>query len=87
MPLLPCLSENGTPRAAFCRRDFLSEQPKAAFAAFFFFVEKSKNLLQSMHACVIIKKKIVYKLIKSGGGTGPVKPGNLSCDKVLNPDR
>ena len=26
-------------------------------------------------------------LIKSGGGTGPVKPGNLFLYKVLNPDR
>ena len=30
-------------------------------------------------------KENYIQLIKSGGGTGPVKPGNLSWDKVLIP--
>ena len=30
---------------------------------------------------------MVLRLIKSGRGTGPVKPGNLLDNKVLNPDR
>ena len=37
--------------------------------------------------CDIIALQL-YKLIKSGGGTGPMKPGNLYYPyKVPNPDR
>ena len=35
----------------------------------------------------IYVEKNKYFLIKSGGGTGPVKPDNLQKCKVLNPDR
>ena len=32
-----------------------------------------------------IYKEIAYSLIKSGGGNGPMKPGNLADAKVPNP--
>ena len=32
-----------------------------------------------------IYKEIAYSLIKSGGGNGPMKPGNLAKAKVPNP--
>ena len=32
-----------------------------------------------------IYKEIAYSLIKSGGGNGPMKPGNLAEAKVPNP--
>ena len=39
----------------------------------------------SRNACIIVTK-IAYSLIKSGGGNGPMKPGNLSVrKKVPNP--
>ena len=47
-----------------------------------------KNLLKCINICDIIYRRIKYNdLIKSGGVTGTVKPGNLRKRKVLNPER
>ena len=45
-------------------------------------VEKSLDFSGKMNT---IYKEIAYSLIKSGGGNGPMKPGNLAEAKVPNP--
>ena len=42
------------------------------------FVEKSIDFLKKPDK---ITKEIAYSLIKSGGGNGPMKPGNLAKSK------
>jgi hypothetical protein len=42
-----------------------------------FFEEKGENCLDKRENLSIIFKEIAYSLIKSGGGNGPMKPGNL----------
>ena len=45
----------------------------------------SKKVLTFLHKSVEYLMKIAYSLIKSGGGNGPMKPGNLAEAKVPNP--
>ena len=53
-----------------------------------FFLLFCKNLLKYDDICAIIHWILNYNnLIKSGGVTGTVKPGNLRKRKVLNPER
>ena len=50
----------------------------------------SKKFLKVLDFLVVICYNtfaIKYLLIKSGGGTGPMKPGNLFNYKVLIPER
>lgn len=43
-------------------------------------------MLQSAKSLAIVYERVTKRLlIKSGGGNGPVKPSNLSADKVLTP--
>lgn len=43
-------------------------------------------MLQSVKSLAIVYERVTKRLlIKSGGGDGPVKPSNLSADKVLTP--
>ena len=45
----------------------------------------SKKVLTFSEKSVEYLMKIAYSLIKSGGGNGPMKPGNLAEAKVPNP--
>ena len=45
-------------------------------------IEKSVDFFRKTSR---IYKEIAYSLIKSGGGNGPMKPGNLAEAKVPNP--
>ena len=44
--------------------------------------EKSVDFFEKISK---IFKEIAYSLIKSGGGNGPMKPGNLAEAKLPNP--
>ena len=44
-----------------------------------------RSLLTEKTDICIMKVKSKYRLIKSGGGNGPMKPGNLRKRKVPNP--
>ena len=50
-----------------------------------FLGNKPKKVLTFSEKSVEYYKKIAYSLIKSGGGNGPMKPGNLAEAKVPNP--
>ena len=47
--------------------------------------ENKKKVLTFFEKISRIYKEIAYSLIKSGGGNGPMKPGNLAEAKVPNP--
>ena len=48
-------------------------------------IAKTENSIDKNAICDIIITQFNIILIKSGGGYGPVKPGNLQNCKVPNP--
>ena len=49
------------------------------------FLEKAMGGLTMGKKLIYCRKKKLHSLIKSGGGNGPMKPGNLHFCKVPNP--
>ena len=50
-----------------------------------FYAKNQEKTVDNFEKILIIYKEIAYSLIKSGGGNGPMKPGNLAEAKVPNP--
>ena len=49
------------------------------------FLEKATGGIDNGEKTDIMQKEKLHSLIKSGGGNGPMKPGNLHFCKVPNP--